>query len=326
MGIGRRIVNIAAAIWITTGHTGAAQAEPLRIFYAIWLGYGPLFVAREKGLFAREGIEVELINNEVHAAAFGGLFSGQVDAVAGALLDAPAFSEPDEPVVCALVMDDLQGADGVVASKDIQSIADLKGRSVAALRGGVPHFYLNVLLKEAGLSETDIEVVDLIPEDAGQAFLLQEVDAAVTSEPWLTQGKEAAHGHLLTDSSEQPGLIVSCLMTRSSVFGERKNDFQALARAWDAAVRYVEAHPDEANAIMARHLGGGLEDPAVFAETLRGVGFYDAERNREYFGTPDHPGPIYETMQEAIDVWSSIGMLKMQVSPADVIAHGILDE
>ena len=120
MGIGRRIVNIAAAIWITTGLTGAAQAEPLRIFYSIWLGYGPLFVAREKGLFAREGIEVELINNEVHAAAFGGLFSGQVDAVAGALLDAPAFSEPDEPVVCALVMDDSQGADGVVASKDIQ--------------------------------------------------------------------------------------------------------------------------------------------------------------------------------------------------------------
>ena len=56
-----------------------------------WAGYGPLFVAQEKGLFAREGVEVELINNEVHAAAFGGLFSGQVDAVAGALSDAPAF-------------------------------------------------------------------------------------------------------------------------------------------------------------------------------------------------------------------------------------------
>jgi NitT/TauT family transport system substrate-binding protein len=90
-------------------------------------------------------------------------------------------------------------------------------------------------------------------------------------------------------------------------------------------VRYVEAHPNEANEIMARHLGGGL-GPAVFAQTLKGVGFYDAERNREYFGTPDQPGPIYATMQQAIDVWSSIGMLKMQVWPADVIRHGIWDE
>ena len=80
----------------------AAQAEPLRIFYAVWVGYGPLFLAQEKGYFAREGVEVELINNEVHAAAFGGLFSGQVDAVAGAVLDAPLYSDPDAPLVCVL--------------------------------------------------------------------------------------------------------------------------------------------------------------------------------------------------------------------------------
>ncbi len=203
---------------MTAGLVGAAHAEPLRIFYFIWVGYGPLFLAQEKGFFAKEGVEVELINIDVHAAAFGGLFAGQVDAMAGALLDAPAFSEPDETFGVRAGDDESQGADGIVASKDIQSIADLKGRSVAVLRGGVQQFYLNVLLKEAGLSEADIEVVDLTPEDAGQAFLLQEVDAAVTYEPWLTQGKEAAHGHLLTDTSEQPGLIVDCLMATAGVF------------------------------------------------------------------------------------------------------------
>jgi NitT/TauT family transport system substrate-binding protein len=126
-------------------------------------------------------------------------------------------------------------------------------------------------------------------------------------------------------ATSSPGLLVDCLMTRADVFDVRRDEFQALARAWDAAVRYVESHPDEANEIMTRHLGGGL-DPVAFGETLKGVGFYDAERNREYFGTPDQPGPIYDTMQQAIDVWSSIGMLKMPVSPADVIRHGIWDE
>ena len=86
------------------------------------------------------------------------------------------------------------------------------------------------------------------------------------------------------------------------------------------------SHPDEANEIMARSMGDWLEDPAVFAEMLRGVALYDAEENREYFGTPEQPGQIYQTMQYAIDVWSELGVLKTELTPADVIAHGILDE
>jgi NitT/TauT family transport system substrate-binding protein len=317
----------AAAVWLTAASSGTAHAEPLRISYFIWVGNGPFFVAQEKGLFAEEGVEVELINIEDHAAAFGGLFVGQVDAVQGAMPDAPTFAQPgEEPLVCVLALDESRGGDGVLATNDIHTVADLRGKSVAVLPGSIGHFYLIVLLKEAGLSEADIEVVDLSAEDAGEAFSLQEVDAAVTNDPFLSQAKNAEHGHVLTDTTEQPGLLVDCLMTRADVFNDRKDDFQAVARAWDAAVKYVEAHHDEANEIMARHLGGGLEDPAAFGETLKGVGFYDADRNREYFGTPDKPGPIYETMQQAIDVWLSIGMLKMEVSPGDVIRHGIWDE
>ena len=43
-----------------------------------------------------------------------------------------SFSEPDEdPLLCVLVNDDSRGADGIVANKDIRSIADLKGKMVA---------------------------------------------------------------------------------------------------------------------------------------------------------------------------------------------------
>ena len=88
----------------------------------------------------------------------------------------------------------------------------------------------------------------------------------------------------------------------------------------------IEANVEDAVATMAARMGGWLEDPAVFAETLKGVRFYDAGSNREYFGTPEHPGQVYQTMQHAIDVWSDLGMLKTQLVPADLIAHGILDE
>jgi NitT/TauT family transport system substrate-binding protein len=116
------------------------------------------------------------------------------------------------------------------------------------------------------------------------------------------------------------------LITKVSAFNERRSGFIALARAWSEAVAYANAHLDEATQIMARNVGGWLEDPAVFAETLKGVRLYDAERNRAYFGTPDRPGQIYETAQYGIEVWSSLGVLGAPLSPADVIRHGIWNE
>jgi NitT/TauT family transport system substrate-binding protein len=325
MGIWLRLVCSAAAIWLIL--IGAAHAEPLRIFYFTWVGYGPLLVAQERGFFAEEEVAVELIHIADHTAAFAGLFAGQVDAVSAGTQDVLTFSEPDEArLVCVLPLDESRGSDGILAAKDIQSVADLKGRSVAVLRGSLQQFYLNVLLKEAGLSEADIEVVDLPFDDAAEAFMMQEVDAAVTYEPWLTPGKNVEHGHLLTDSSKQPGLLTDCLISRADVFDSRKAEFRAVGHAWAAAVDYAQAHPDEANEIMARYVGGGLEDPIAIAEALRGIRLYDAVGIREYLGTPDKPGPIYDTMRHAIDFMSSVGMLKVALTPADVIAHGILDE
>jgi NitT/TauT family transport system substrate-binding protein len=315
------------AIGMIAGLGSLARAETLRLRYTIWVGYGPLFVAAEKGFFAKEGVAVDLIQIEDHTAALAALFAGQVDALATATQDVVVFNEPDEEALaCVLALDDSQGGDGILATNEIRTVADLEGKSVAFGHRGISQFYLNVLLKEAGLSEADIEVVDLPADKAAEAFMMQEVEAAVTWEPHLTQGNSVAHGHLLTDTTERPGLLGDCLATKPSLFNERKAEFQAIARAWDAAVHYADEHPAEAQAIIARSMGDWLADPAVVDEMLRGIAFYDADQNREYFGTPDQPGQIYQTMQYAIEVWTELGLLKTELSPADVIRHGIWDE
>jgi len=323
MDLRNRLAGIVATLLVIAGGSQAAHTEPLRIGHLTWVGLGPLFVAKEKGLFAKEGIEVELIDMAIHEAMYAGLFAGQIDMIDATVDDMLPNFDPEQPYACVFTMTESLGADGIVANNDILSIADLEGKAVAFAERTVSQFYLNVLLREAGLSQAEIEHVEMSADDAGNAFLMREVDAAVSWEPWLTQGKEAKHGHLLADTSERPGLVADCLVTRTDVLDDRLADFRALARAWDAALDYVEAHPDEANRIMARHVGGWLEDPAVFAETLEGVRFYDSARNREYFGTPERPGQIYETAQYGIDIWSSLGALDAPLSPADVIRHDI---
>ncbi|MCC2664941.1 MAG: putative sulfonate/nitrate transport system substrate-binding protein [Geminicoccaceae bacterium] len=171
MDIRRSAAVMVAIFAMTAGFAAMARAEPFRISYSIWPGNGPFFVAQEKGLFAKEGIEVELINIEDHAAIFAALAAGQVQAVQGAFQDAPVFSEPnEEPWACVLALDDSRGADGVLATADIRTIAQLEGRTVAAHRDGLPGLYLNLLMKDAGVDRDDVELVDLGAEDAAQAF------------------------------------------------------------------------------------------------------------------------------------------------------------
>src|SRR5205807_10647315 len=113
-------------------------------------------------------------------------------------------------------IDDSNGGDGIVATRDIKSIKDLKGRKVAVNEGSVSQFYLNVLLAKAGLKETDLQTVNMTAGDAGGAFVAKRVDAAVTWEPWLSKGKATDHGHLLVDSSTTPGLITDAIIAKSA--------------------------------------------------------------------------------------------------------------
>ena len=153
---------------------------------------------------------------------------------------------------------------------------------------------------------------------------MQEVDAAVTWEPYLSEGRNVAHGHLLTDTSERPGLIGDCLATKASIFNDRKQEFRAVARAWDAAVRYVDEHPAEANAIIARNMGDWLEDPArVRRDAARRRRCTTRTRTGNTSARPSNPVRSIKRCNTRSMSGPSSGCSRRELTPADVIAHGI---
>ena len=217
---------------------------------------------------------------------FPALAAGQIDVAVTTVDTMLNFLNENQSYRYLFALDDSKGGDGIVANKDIETLADLKGKSVAYAEGSVSQFYLGVLLKEAGLSIADVETQNMTAGDAGAAFVAERVDAAVTWEPWLTRGQQAPHGHLLVDSSTSPGLITDMAITTPEKLEARADDFKALYRAWVKAVEFQKANPEEADAIMAKGVGGWLEDPAVFAETRAGIVYYDAAMNQAFLGTP----------------------------------------
>ena len=305
---------------------GPAGAEPFRLGFSTWVGYGPFFVARKKGYFKEEGLDLDLVRIEDVKVRFAALAAGRIDAMATTVDILPLYlRRRGIKYQYLFAIDGSRGGDGVVADKEIESVADLKGKRVAFTEGSVSQFYINVLLEEAGLEQSDIEAVDMSAGDAGSAFVSGEVDAAVTWEPWLTRGKQASHGRLLADSSEKPGLITDVVLAPAKVIRDRKAEMKALYRGWSRAVEFVKSNPSEANAIMAKGLGGWLKNPAVFAEAARGVVYYDAAMNAALFGTDVDPGDLNKTIQQALDIWSGLGKLRVSVVPRDLVNYSAVD-
>lgn len=305
--------------------TGSAEAGSLKLAHSTWVGYGPFYIARDKGFFKEEGVDVELIIMEDTPIKMGALISGQIDLVASTADEFPIYMKPGKMLRYVLAVDNSKGGDGVVANKDITSIADLKGKKVAFEQGSVSQFFLNALLKDAGMTEADIEPVNMAATDAGVAFAAKQVDAAVTWEPALSQGAKSEHGHMLLTSADKPGLITDVVATTAETAVAKKDDIAAFVRAWYKAVDYSKSNPDEANAIMAQGVGGWLEDPKVFAETLSGIEYLDKAKNIEFFGTAAAPGQIDKTLGAALDIWKSFGRIQVEVKPADMIDYSFIN-
>ena len=293
-----------------------AAAETLLIGHSTWVGYGPLFLARDKRFFEEGGVNVELKNFEDPKSRFFALVSGKLDGIATTLDTASLYWSTEHPFRSILGLDDSKGGDGIVAIDSIKSIKELRGKRVAYNKGSVSHFFLSVLLRQNGMTESDIQSIQMQQDDAGAAFVAHKVDAAVTWEPWLSRAKRTPGGRVLVDSSSTPGLIVDILLFRSDVIKNHPDAVNATVQGWYKAVDYWKRNPDESDALMAKAVGGWLKDVKTFRETLDGVRFYDQAINRQYF-VPG--GQIYVTAQNAIDIWKSFGMIRAPVAAGDLV-------
>lgn len=316
-------VAMAAAL---LGGASSVQAETLTLAHSTWVGYGPFYIARDKGFFEEEGVDIELQIMENTPLKMGALMAGHVDLVASTADEFPIYMKPGRVLKYILAVDNSNGGDGIVSNKDIMTVADLRGKKVAFEEGSVSQFFINALLLEAGMTQDDIEMVNMTATDAGVAFVAGRVDAAVTWEPHLTQGEKAEHGRLLVDSSEKPGLIVDVVAVTEETMREQGDELRAFVRAWQRALDFLESNPEEAYKIMADGVGGWLSDPAEFEAVVTGIEYLDLDRNKEMFGSAEAPGQLHQTLGDAIAIWSSFDKVQVEnLTPADVIDPSYLN-
>lgn len=311
---------LALGITTTVGLAGGADAGTVRVGHSTWVGNGPLYIARDKGYFAENGVDFEDINIGDLKLRFAAAAAGEIDVILTTIDAMTLYLKQGDEYVLVTGADTSAGGDGIVSTKDIADIKGLKGKKVAFNEGSTSQFLLDVLLSENGMSESDIVAVNMDPGDAGAALIAGQVDAAVTWEPWLTKAKNSPNGKILFDTTNRQDFITDFVIVRKEFLKEHPEDVAGFVKAWYKGVDFYLANQKDAIDIMAKGSGDWLADPAVFAETMAGVRFYDRARSMSIFGTKDKPGPIVALTQSALDVWKKLGNLQTDVDPMKIIS------
>ena len=270
---------------------GAGKAERLSIVVQIWVGYGPLYLAAEKGFFAEEGLELVFVDEQLDAARRDAFKAGMLDAEAGTIDQLVSKRAFDTPVVAVAEIDLSLGGDAIVADETIRSLSDLVGKRVALARDDVGETFLSYLFHKAGLSLDEITIVPMAPDKAGQAFLDGKVDAAVTWEPWVSRAAARPGAHVLVSTKDEPAIIVDILTVREDIVRDNPAVVGKLLRGWYRAVEYYKAHPEEASGIIAPRLNLAPEE---YRRQVGGLYWPTHKEALDDFGSADNPGRLYE--------------------------------
>jgi NitT/TauT family transport system substrate-binding protein len=262
----------------------APPLKPYKVAYNAWIGSIAFFVAQEKGFFRDEGLEVQGKSFSAPGDGLKPLLGGELDAAlstADSVLT--VLDKAPGQLKVVYLTDTSAGADAILAKKDITSIQAMKGKRVAATLGQCNQLLLDKALERAGLTEKDIQLVNMNPDDAGAAFAAGQIDVAVTWEPWITKVSGEKTGHVIFSSTETPNLILDVLAVSAQTTSRKPAETRAFLRAMNRGYDFVQSHTDEAAAIAAKALE---QTPEEVKAMLPKVNLYSAARNLEVMAGP----------------------------------------
>ena len=139
----------------------------------------------------------------------------------------------------------------LVVAKDstAKSITDLKGKKIAAQKGTDPYFFLLRTLNAAGLSQADIQFVNLPHADGRTALERGQVDAWAGLDPHMAASELQAGSKLIYRNKDFN--TYGFLNGRETFVSQYPTTTRTLIGLYERAKQWISDHPDDAAAILA---------------------------------------------------------------------------
>src|SRR5258705_7999743 len=166
--------NMKLKTLLTIGLIGLASlagvnAAPIKIGYSDWPGFTIFEVAKQKGWFKDAGLDVDLVWFD-YLPSLDAFAAGKVDAVTAVATDALVNGANGAKSKIIAILDYSDGSDMIIGKPGIESIKDLKGQKVGIEATLVEHLLLLEALKQNGMTQSDVEIVNTATNETPQTL------------------------------------------------------------------------------------------------------------------------------------------------------------
>jgi len=203
-------------------------------------------IARDQGYFIENDLRITGKEYESSVASMDALQSGQVNItiVSEYVFAEKAFDQDDLRIIASITTADIY----VIAArkdKNISKPSDLKGKKIGMTFGSAAEYYLKGFLEKNHLTFSEVNSVNLNPLRISESLNQGEIDAAVITEPLLSNSQD------LIIWQAQPGqLYYLLLVTKEDTIKSHPQFMPPLLKSLIYAEKFVEENPAEAKEII----------------------------------------------------------------------------
>jgi len=274
----RWILLSAAAVFgalvLLSAAAKADQEVSLRFSWKLKGEYAPLFVAKEKGYFAEEGLNVSLNEGAGPSAAFASLVKGS-DQISWmpAIYSMQATSQGMPLKIVALYNDSAPLVIVSWSEKPIRTPIDLMGKKIGMSAGETGAVFMPILCEKNQIDCSKIQFIKMASGATVPAFIAKQVDAIPvyrSNDLPIMKGK---YGDVFVEFDETKwGLVApgSSLVATNEYVAQHPDILVKFVRAAGRGFEFCEKDPLEAANLMLKQWPASLT-PEIVAEQIKGL-------------------------------------------------------
>ncbi|MBT3394095.1 MAG: ABC transporter substrate-binding protein [Waddliaceae bacterium] len=290
----RKILGVATllCVLVISGclSKDAVEKKPIKIAISEWAGDAHAVIAKEKGFFEKNNVDVELIFIKEYSESQENYINGETDGIFGVYSDTILYNLEgiETKVVCALDYSDT--GDVIIGNPELNSLADLKGKKIG-IEGvnSFSHLFVLASLKKAGIEESEVQFEDIPAHKVLEALEDGIIYAGHTWEP--TKSAALKKGYkILGIAGDVPGIITDVLSFSTEIINERPDDIRAIVKALLETLEYLENSHYEDVQIMTDYMGMSKEE---MEEGIDGIKMLDIDDNIKAFTKTDEIDSLY---------------------------------
>ena len=251
------LMSLAILLGLLAGCAQARPTEVVTIKAALLpvLDTLPIVVAQQENLFAKHGVNVEIIPVGSAPERDQLISTGQADAMVNELISVMLLNQ-DTLQVQAVRYARTATSDQALfrilasASSGIQDPSGLSGVPVGVSQGTIIEYLTERLLQKEGLSGDQIQVL-AVPKIPDRMSLLASGDmqAAMLPEPFSTLAVQQG-ASLVLDDTIAPDLSFSVISFRKAMIDENPEAVKGFLAAVEDAVALINANPQDYAGLM----------------------------------------------------------------------------